>query len=54
MIYSAISNFNIDIDDVIYKVNLPILVLMVRQKMYNDSEGKAMTLGDKELIDKMK
>ena len=51
--YTSIKDFNISLDDTIYNVPLATIMLMFRQKHYNDSKGKAMTLQDKELIDSM-
>ena len=53
MIYTAVKDFNIDADRAIYDMPLATLMLLLRQKLYNDSEGQAMTLEDKETIDRL-
>lgn len=53
MIYTAVKDFNIDVDSAIYDMPLAMLMLLLRQKLYNDSEGQAMTLEDKETIDRL-
>lgn len=53
MMYAAVKDFNISVDDAVYEVPLAKLMLLLRQKHFNDSKGEAMTLQDKETIDKM-
>lgn len=53
MIYTSVKDLNISLDDAIYNVPLATIMLLFRQKHYNDSKGEAMTLQDKEMIDTM-
>lgn len=48
--YFALNDLHIDIST-IYEMPLSQLMLMMRQKIYIQTEGQAMTLQDKELID---
>lgn len=53
MLHTAVVDFKMSIEDALCKVPAMQLVLLKRQQAYIDAEGKAMTLEDKEMMDKI-